>query len=138
MTTTGNPIEIVQHLILDILQPFIMRIDALEEHVNVVAHGVDVLSVRAPDVPTAPQQAQVDTPVTNKALEVLEGRVEAVVAMHRLDASPAQWEQDQSGKRVMAPEGLWELTCSGCDYSVMWMQGDKDPRRCKTVETLTR
>lgn len=122
--------EVVHNLILDTIQPFIERIEALEAQ-----DRPKVPSVEAPETPATPMVV-VNVPDTGST--ALQARVDAVLAMHSLQAAPAQWAQDRNGKRVPAEAGLWELTCSGCSYMTMWSDGDKDPRRCKTVETLMR
>lgn len=139
--SSPNPLEVVQNLILDTLEPFIDRLEALEQHVNVVAQGVDALSVQVPRDPETARNdlADVETPQsTPNGATVLPAAVEEILALHRLDATPMQWVF-QDGKQQQAPEGMWEITCSVCaDHKIDWRQGDPEPPRCKTVKILTR
>jgi DNA-directed RNA polymerase subunit RPC12/RpoP len=123
---------VVQNLVLDTIEPFITRIRNLED-------AVHTLAVRAEEPVEAPAVAQVaDTAIkvaerATDIADVLQDRLDAVIALHALDATPAQWIY-QGGKQEAAPDGLWEIECRACGYKVTWMQGDPEPKRCKTVQ----
>jgi hypothetical protein len=130
-----NPLEVVQNLILDTLEPFIVRLEALEQRAAAVTNVMGGEATAAPQRAQKPE-AKVGTP--EKTSSVSEDRVEAVLALHRLDAVPQQWVF-KGGKRESAPDGMWEITCAVCsDHKIDWKEGDPPPPRCKTVNLLTR
>lgn len=129
--TQVRGIEIIQNVVLDMMQPLIQRISDLEKTLT------DVLSKPMPD-----ETQELDSRTAQLVAEVaqgpLEARLEAVIALHTLDAVPLLYTL-LNGKQEQAPDGMWEITCRVCkDHKLTWRQGDPDPRRCKTVELATR
>lgn len=151
-----NPLEVVQNLILDTLEPFLERLTMLEAHTTELNHRLtaldgrlethgDYLRVVAGGKATSATETAQNTVAEVKAPEkapngatVLPAAVEEILALHRLDATPQQWVF-RNGKQEQAPEGMWEVSCSVCsDHKIDWQQGDPEPPRCKTVKILTR
>jgi hypothetical protein len=138
----SNPIEVVQNLVLDTLEPFMLRLAALEEQVGTLESiAISDAEVEAARATQAAYQEAADemTPESHaNGATVLPAAVEEILALHRLDATPQQWVF-RGGKREQAPEGMWEITCAVCsDHKIDWREGDPEPPRCKTVKILTR
>lgn len=129
MTTPTKSIEVVQNLVLDTIEPFIKRLADLEQ---------TVLDFATTPMPADPQVAALaDTVVkvvehASVENEALQARLDAVIALHKIEAKPAQWIF-AGGKQEAAPDGLWEITCSGCTWTTTWTRGDPDPEGCRTV-----
>lgn len=122
---SAQAIEVVQNLVLDTIQPFVQRLNDLEQTV------LDFSATPAPAVRDDEPNKEVVR--TAQPGDVLQERLDKIIDMHVLDAVPALW-QFVGGKREQAPEGLWEITCRVCkDHMLTWKQGDPEPQRCKTV-----
>lgn len=65
---------------------------------------------------------------TSDEVNALQARLDAVKAMHRLEAIPIAQGRD---------EGAWEVRCVVCNPQnfVTWKKGDPDPVPCKTWRT---
>jgi hypothetical protein len=87
--------------------------------------------VELEDQPNSEPETTVSAALDANTAE-LEARLQAIKAMHRLDASPVQWTRGSGGQMVEAPEGLWEISCLACNHSTVWREGDKKPPQCKT------
>lgn len=62
----------------------------------------------------------------------LEQRLEAIKAIHKLDATPVQWTRSNNGKMVEAPDNMWEISCLACNHQVVWQEGQASAPQCKT------
>lgn len=134
MAEATQVIEMIKRIIADDTADLRERIQHLESRtVGLTPIGGAVES-------PPPQAEQVREVVRSN--DELQQRLDAIKAIHRLDATPVQWVRGSDGKQVEAPEGLWEISCTACNYTTNFKDGQPQPKPCKTVrlangETVT-
>lgn len=125
---TADLRERIQHLESRIDHEGVRAIGSIEQGVrDLTAAGHDAESVAQQTIGPAPGAM-----VSVDLMKELEARLDAIKAMHRLDATPVQWTRSNDGKMVEAPEGLWDIECLACNHKTVWREGDKKPPQCKT------
>jgi hypothetical protein len=129
MADTTAVIEMIKRIIADDTADLRERIQHIETKIT-MSQPVSIGDAEEDEADLKPEKSISAALDANTA--ELEARLQAIKAMHRLDASPVQWTRGSGGQMVEAPEGLWEISCLACNHSTVWREGDKKPPQCKT------